>query len=137
MRNAESLLKIILSKIIIFGLNLVKPHRSINENSNIRISQLAAGLALASIVLNLSGFIAVYSLFGLNLKTISLLLNILLAFTAYGLSKSPFYRIGGYLLVMTPVLNGIIVLVSGGDNPGFSLYTTVPVAIIYASLLLL
>ena len=136
MRSANLLFKIFLVPFTRFGFNLVKPHPSVKDSERIRLAQLSAGLALASAFLNIGGFFAVYSLFGLDLKSISLLINVFVALLAYGFSKTKNSSFGGLILVLYPLVNGVIVVAAGTNNPGFSLFTTIPVAFIYASIFL-
>jgi GAF domain-containing protein len=115
---------------------LTRPHSSIKDIGEMRQAQLLAAFSLGYAVLSLIAFPAIVLARGkMTSAGISLIPILVIILVAYVLSRTRYYRIGSWLLVVS-IAASFIGQVLGGAEPGSTLLLSTALAFVIANALL-
>jgi len=114
---------------------LFRPHSSLTSLAEARRAQLQMAFALLLGLLALTG-VVISMRNGVKVSNILLLALALSCFLAFSLGHTRWYKLGALLLVIAFSLAGFVISMMGTDNPVGALFTTIPLSLILASVLL-
>ncbi len=118
--------------------SLTRPHRSVVEIGEMRLSRLASSFTLAISLSLVIGTLASTAVRGLPETMSSVGPALFAALTAYVLSKTRFYLFGVFLFSISLGINAYLTIATEGAaaNPGLTILLYVPLSLVVASVFL-
>ena len=115
---------------------IARPHSSLTDVGARRQAQLQMGLSLALSLTNLLGMFGSVAA-SAGTRSIAVLVALIMAcLVAYVLGRTPWFRMGGVLLVVSLAASGYGLVLAGSEDPSGSLYSFVPTSLVIGSVLL-